>query len=129
MNGSIILPYGQWKHNVVNKKANILTFGCGCGGGLYHKKYLYRDITDEKIFLKLAPTADDIWFYFMVIMNNRKYKIVKRPYNHLKCTDVYKEYGLNDKKTLASLNVNQGKNDVQFSAVMKYYNFDFSSLQ
>jgi GTPase SAR1 family protein len=128
LKGNNVLPYKQWESNIRDEKAGFFIFGCGCGGGLYHKKYLYKDVVNEKLFLKLAPTADDIWFYFMVIMNNRKYKVVKGPHNRLKYTDIYKEYGLNDKQILASQNVDQGKNDIQFSTIMEYYDLDFCKL-
>jgi hypothetical protein len=129
LNGEDVLPYIQWKSSIKDKTPDFLIFGCGGGGALYHKSYLYKDILNEDLFLTLAPTADDIWFYFMVIMNNRKYQVVRNPYNRLKYTDIYKEYGLNDKRILASQNVDRGKNDEQFSAVMKFYSLNFSKLQ
>jgi hypothetical protein len=129
LKGKEVLPYIQWKKNVRDIKPSFFLFGCGGGGVLYHRLYLHKDVVKEDIFLKLAPTADDIWFYFMVVMNNRKYQVVKRPYNRLKYTDIYKEYGLNNKQTLESQNVDNGRNDVQFASLVKYYNFDFSKFQ
>ncbi|GHU75175.1 hypothetical protein FACS189461_0920 [Spirochaetia bacterium] len=123
-----LLPYKQWKKTIKDTRAGYKIFGCGCGGVVYHKKYLYNDITNESLFLELSPNADDIWFYFMVVLNNTKYKVVKNPCNHLKYTDIYKEYGLNKNKTLKVRNVDQGMNDIQFNAVMQYYNLNINKL-
>jgi hypothetical protein len=128
LNEQGIMPYNQWKSRIKNKMSSFLVFGCTGGGILYHKSYLYKDVLNENIFLKYAPTADDIWFYFMTIMNNRKYQVVKAPHNRLRCTDIYKEYGLNGKQTLVSQNVDQGKNDIQFAAIMNYYNLDITYI-
>lgn len=50
----------------------------GVGGVLYPPKCLYKDITDESLFMSLAPTNDDIWFWLMAVMNDTKIKIVKK---------------------------------------------------
>lgn len=52
----------------------------GCGGCLYPPNSLYTDITNKNLFLELAPTNDDIWFWLMAVMNNTKIKIID---NHI----------------------------------------------
>ena len=44
----------------------------GVGGVLYPPKSLYKDITNEELFMKLAPTNDDIWFWLMAVLNDTK---------------------------------------------------------
>lgn len=54
--------------------ANKLAGGAGC---LYPPNVLYKDITNEELFTKLAPTNDDIWFWLMAVMNGTKIKLIK----------------------------------------------------
>lgn len=51
----------------------------GVGGVLYPPHSLYKDIANEQLFMKLAPTNDDIWFWLMAVMNDTK--IVQIPHN------------------------------------------------
>lgn len=44
----------------------------GVGGVLYPPHSLYKDITNEDLFMKLAPTNDDIWFWLMAVMNGTR---------------------------------------------------------
>lgn len=48
----------------------------GLGGVLYPPYSLYRDIFDTEKFQALAPTNDDIWFWFMALLNGRKIKLI-----------------------------------------------------
>ena len=52
----------------------------GCGGVLYPPNSLYKDANNENLFMKLAPTNDDIWFWLMSVLNNTKIKLIK---NHI----------------------------------------------
>lgn len=44
----------------------------GLGGVLYPPHSLHHDVLNEDLFLELARTNDDIWFWFMAIKNNYK---------------------------------------------------------
>jgi len=59
------------------KKPSFANKVVGVGGVLYPPNSLYKDITDEKLFMELAPTNDDIWFWLMAVMNNKKIKVIK----------------------------------------------------
>jgi hypothetical protein len=47
-------------------------FPTGVGGILYPPKCFHKDIADKELFLKLAPNADDIWFWAMACLIGRK---------------------------------------------------------
>lgn len=49
----------------------------GIGGVLYPPHCLYRDVTNKKLFMNLAPTNDDIWFWLMGVINKTKVLVVK----------------------------------------------------
>lgn len=44
----------------------------GIGGVLYPPGSLHKDITNENLFMQLAPTNDDIWFWLMAVMNETR---------------------------------------------------------
>jgi len=73
-NGKINAKIGGKKFYKYPCYANKLT---GVGGVLYPPNSLYKDILDEELFMKLAPTNDDVWFWTMAVLNNRKICVIK----------------------------------------------------
>ncbi|SEQ46335.1 Glycosyl transferase family 2 [Treponema bryantii] len=116
-----IIPYDLWPHSIINKKSSFKNFLVGCGGVLYPPGCFYKDILNKKLFLSLTPYADDIWFYFMAILNGRKISQPDKPHISFHYVNPYREYGLTEGNTLTKINVGQSKNDYQFLEVMKYY--------
>lgn len=53
---------------------NILV---GVGGVLYPPHSLFKDITNEELFKKFAPTNDDLWFWAAAVLNNTRIMKVK----------------------------------------------------
>jgi hypothetical protein len=88
-------------------------FGSG-GGTLFPPNALHSDVTNEKIFMELCPTADDVWLNAMCRLN--KTKITK--------TNYYSHYlpvMTFSKDALSRINNGMEQNDVQIAAVRKYY--------
>ena len=56
----------------------------GVGGVLYPPNSLYKDINDRNLFMKLAPTNDDQWFWFMAILKGTPVVVVENPIIHAK---------------------------------------------
>lgn len=50
---------------------------CGGGGTLYPVKALYGEICSKEIFMRLAPSSDDIWFWLMAVMNGTRVRAAK----------------------------------------------------
>ncbi len=48
----------------------------GVGGVLYPPHYLDDKIFDEKTFMRLAPTNDDVWFWAQTLLNGRRVNVV-----------------------------------------------------
>lgn len=49
----------------------------GVGGVLYPAGSLNEEIFNSEVFQKYAPTNDDIWFWFMAVMNNTRIAVVE----------------------------------------------------
>ncbi|MEA4973975.1 hypothetical protein SDC9_108499 [bioreactor metagenome] len=49
----------------------------GCGGTCYPPHSLYNDVCKLELFMTLAPTNDDIWFWLMAVLNGRRIRVVK----------------------------------------------------
>lgn len=63
-----IAPYERWEMNARDERARrpatdlVPTTG---GGALYPPGSLSAEVLDRSLFQRLAPTADDLWFYWM----------------------------------------------------------------
>ena len=112
-------PYNNWIDSVARTIPRM--FPTGCGGVLYRKTFFYKDIAKKELFLRLTPKADDVWFWFMSVMQGTKIALADNAQCKLISVDIYKEYGLNGKYTLQAENVAQNQNDVQIRNIMEYY--------
>ena len=88
---------------------------------LYPPETFHKDVLNEDLYMKLAPYADDIWFYFMVIMNKKTIRQIRNPLTNLRFVNPYREYGISGGATLPQKNVGQNKNDEQFQAILSHY--------
>ena len=59
------ISYLHWEKCINDTSPSPLNFATGCGGTLYPPGCLAKETTDENLFMKLCPTADDIWFFAM----------------------------------------------------------------
>lgn len=57
--------YGDWQRNIAAPDAGPLIFPTGVGGVLYAPGVFHPDVTDAALFTELAPSADDVWLYWM----------------------------------------------------------------
>jgi Glycosyl transferase family 64 domain len=64
-----LAPYLDWQRATVRGPSYNL-FPTGVGGILYPPKSLNDEVLDNKVFMDMVPTADDIWFKFMGLKNN-----------------------------------------------------------
>lgn len=61
------------------KGSSFLNKLVGLGGVLYPPQCFYKDILNEELIFKLAPTNDDQWFWLQAVMNGTKIRVVKKP--------------------------------------------------
>jgi len=123
-----IADYSEWEEDV-NGTSSRFVFPVGEGCVLYDPSLLYKDITNESLFLKLAPLADDVWFYFMELLNNteccqlcRKHRIPYMPLDML-----YQHF--HKGSSLRNNNVDENMNDKQIQNIVNYYRIEFDANQ
>ena len=116
-----ILPYKEWIQCYMTDYPAYTNFLTGVGGVLYPPHSLYKDVLKSSLFLKLAPYADDIWFWAMAVMKGTKIRNIKKGYSKLTYVNPEREYGIIEGATLAAENVVNGKNDEQLKKILKRY--------
>lgn len=118
--GENIKPYTNWKKSINDNTADFINIAIGCGGILYPPNSFHQDIFDQKLFMWLAPNADDLWFWAMAVLNNKKIKIIKNPINRVIYINPRRELGLSTEHTLYQINL-KGGNDLQFKNILEQY--------
>lgn len=116
-------PYEKWEQHVKEESARYDNFLTGAGGVLYPPNCFTKEVLREDIFLKNAPTADDIWFWVMALVHGRKIRVVKNHIKTLVSTNIFRQLFL---RTLYSKNRNGG-NDRQLDNLMKFYGQNINS--
>ena len=110
--GGRITPYRTWGWEVRDEAArrpcaDILP--TGNGGILYPPGSLHPEATDRDAFRTLAPTADDLWFYWMGRRAGSRYRIAGEPFRLI-------AWPYPEEETLAGQNM-KGGNDRQIQAL------------
>jgi hypothetical protein len=87
---------------------------------LYAPGMLNTEVTNEKLFTRLCPTADDVWLKAMSLLNNYSCKKISRhktSFTQIKGTQT---------KALWKENTAAGaaKNDDQIKVVFDYFNLN-----
>jgi hypothetical protein len=134
------LPYNEWddciepgiyfvrifvsQEQSVSRHQLESVFPTGVAGALYPPHSLAKEITNKKLFMKLAPQADDIWFWAMAVINKEyfgeisPYIVIENGYSReLRYIDLEQTLGENN----LWVHNTQGGNDRQFKAVIEQY--------
>jgi len=110
------LPYDSWKYNQKAPLKNQMTIGVN--GVLYPPKIFSEAIHDERLFMKLAPKNDDLWFKAIELVEGIKIrKSDQTPPPPFPIAET-------QKISLDKENVDQKMNDSQWSELTEYYNLN-----
>jgi hypothetical protein len=112
-----INSYSEWPKQVMDIDSEALLFPTGTGGVLYPANSMPSIAYNEAIFKKLAPTADDIWFWLSAISNKCTFQLTRKPFNEKKFLEVPHSQTSN----LWSLNVHKNANDTQLENSLNYF--------
>ncbi len=81
---------------------------------LYPPHSLDKIVTNKDLFIKLAPSADDVWFWAMALLQGTKYSVIDDGYK------MVEEIDATDLGLLNTVNANGG-NDDAIKNVMDYF--------
>ena len=107
--------YSKWGKYVSWNKPSFKLLPIGASGILYPPNSLSQEVFNKNIFLKLAPTADDLWFKAMALLNNTKTVLVD--YNSI----TFLNAKGSQEDSLTQQNVLQNKNDEQLKSIFDHY--------
>lgn len=111
-------PKYRWYHFLGRKiGGSFLTLQTGVGGVLYPPHCLKDEMIDEKLFTKIAPTTDDIWFWAAAVANGTP--TMPAPFGRHN-----KPRGLGKPKDMALKNLNfksGDRNNAAFQAILAEY--------
>ena len=110
--------YNQWKVATEGNNISYLNFPTNGAGTLFPPHSLNEKVTDDKLFRKLCPNTDDIWFWTMAVLNKTKIKKCKKLIPFCTYINPYKE--LYSENTLWRKN-SKGRNDTELSNVLKEF--------
>lgn len=115
------LPYSMWKDCKYGNKFSDYSLFAG-NGTIYPPHVFDDEILKSDVFMQLAPTADDIWFWVMEKRQDISIRLIPQagyglhtPINRIET------YDLNQKGTLFFTNCTQGENDKQFNKLIEKY--------
>ena len=115
-NGNL-LPYSQWNDDHDNHP-NPWSFPQGVGGVLYPPNALSKQTLDKDLFTTLSPTADDIWFKAMALINNTLTMKVT-------CQNIeFPKIIGSQSASLHKINNQQKQNDIQMKCVFDHFNIN-----
>ena len=113
-------PYLSFEHVFNSSYSTSPTYlALGYNGVLYPAHSLHPDVTNEELFRKLSPYADDIWYKAMELLQGTPVVALPRCKSW---TDMIFEDLSMQETALILINIDQGKNDDQFKAVFDHYN-------
>ncbi|WP_299641414.1 hypothetical protein [Devosia sp.] len=72
------LPYDDWHLSTQETGPSSLLFPTSGAGALYPPGTFDSQVVDADMFLSLAPTADDLWLFWMAARNGATFRRVKR---------------------------------------------------
>ena len=117
-NGNI-KPYVTWyDEHLTALECNIKNFPTGIGGILYPPHSLAEEVTDETLFMKLAPTADDIWLKAMSLKQGKNCRQIKLNKPVMRFHTGIKEV---QTSALCKDNIEKNLNDKAVHAVFDYF--------
>ncbi|MCB9817844.1 FkbM family methyltransferase [Candidatus Nomurabacteria bacterium] len=115
-----VQPYTDWQLVTTDHNNHHLFLPTGIGGVLYPPSSLDSRVMKESLFKKLAPLADDLWFWAMAELKGTKRVLVKDGFSD---TLSY-ELDNNNSERLSIVNVDRNSpnnNDTQLAKILRYF--------
>jgi hypothetical protein len=118
----------KWKESNREYIPSLINYAVGSGGVLYPPGCFHDDTTNAALFMKYAPTGDDIWFKVMTLLKNVRY--VRTP---IESRFEDKFIFLKNAQDIGLYHINTGKygnnNGKQIEAVSEAYHLNWKSIE
>ncbi|QBQ96703.1 glycosyltransferase family 2 protein [Paraburkholderia pallida] len=108
-------PYISWDFDVLSPSGNDVIFPTGVGGVLYPPGSFYKDVCNHNLFMRLCPTGDDIWLFWMAAINGATFRRSAARHRQIVWA------GSQECALFKQNAVFDNQNDRQISAMMKEY--------
>lgn len=118
LNNGEINSYNKWHIIESMQKASYTNFFTTGGGTLFVPSFLDNTVFNEKLFKKLTPYSDDIWFWAMAVLNKTKIEVPPDNMYRLIYTKPERDV-LNNKDTLWYSN--EKENDRQLANIFNEF--------
>ena len=120
-NAGNLLPYKKWTQNKDEPFYSKAILPIGVGGVLYPIDSLSEQVNEEELYLKLTPSADDLWFKAMSLLMGTRSKLSDfSPQKPIPIINSQRE-------SLKKENVDEDKNRTQWLAVSEYFNLNLKA--
>lgn len=120
INGSVS-PYNSWENiSEACESENLVPIGVG--GVLYPPESLHKEVFNEEAFSKLAPNADDLWFWLMAKLKGSSQACVELRESNYSFDAIYQYFHRGS--ALTHDNAGEGKNDIQLKNILTHYHID-----
>ena len=113
-----MLPYIEWCRSGNIEGSSLFNFPIGAYGIFYPDGSMNKEVVNESVFMDICPTADDVWFKAMSLINKIECASVSRGTVNM---NNFVSIELNREKSLARTNVDLGANDIQIQKVFDHY--------
>ncbi|MCB9979396.1 MAG: NUDIX hydrolase [Rhodospirillales bacterium] len=118
---SSISPYEAWTRCIEGVDISYRNWFTGVGGVLYPPGSLCPDVSNENLFMDLAPTTDDIWFWGMALANNTKIKVVGHNISDIVSVNFERVTGKSSEFKLSDQNIGGRLNEHSLHRVLQRY--------
>lgn len=112
------LPYNKWQ-NVSCYYNNNEIVPIGAGGILYPPHSLSEEVLIEDKFMKLAPSADDLWFWVMAKRAGSNHSYTPLEHKNHSFDDIYQYF--HKGSALTHSNAGKSQNDIQLKNIIKEF--------
>lgn len=115
----IALPYRLWEKNAKGQRPSFRYMATSGSGALFPPHALHTDAIRREKFTQYAPTADDLWFWAMAVLNHTQVKSPENALRRLSYVNIAREFS--DSATRLSCANLSGGNDRQMNEILRAY--------
>lgn len=116
-----IADYWDWKIIKNGHGPAYSMLATGSGGILYPPGAFSDTVFDRKLYEKLCPSGDDMWFWAMALLNETKIVNTKVNMNFLKYVNIAREIGILERDTTLWNMNKKDHNNVQMQRLINHF--------